>query len=104
MTLGIFQPNAKTDLRWRSVLKEYSLGCAAAETIRAALLDRSNFDLAVLLAVSVFLVYALFSFVADNTDLVTLDQVVNDLSGNFHIFDSWRTNSDVITIDKQQCV
>ena len=38
------------------------------------------------------------------SDSATFDEVVDDLRGNFHIFDSWGSDRDFVAINNQQCV
>jgi hypothetical protein len=50
---------------------------------------------------SVFSVDSLFRFVANDSDLVTFDEVFDDLSGDFHIFYEWRPYGGLVSVDQQ---
>src|SRR5690606_11185202 len=68
------------------------------------LLNRSNLDLAVLRAVTSFLVNTLLPLEADDAELVALYHIFNDFCGYFHTFDSWCADLNVLVVKYQQCI
>jgi hypothetical protein len=64
--------------------------------------DRDNFEHGLMLAVAMYRVNALFSFVADRGDLVSLHVSTNDFRRYFDTAYGWRTHHSGVAIDDQE--
>lgn len=69
---------------------------------RLKLGDLGDLEDRVVLTVTAYSVHALLSLVADRSNFVSLDVVLEDLGGDLSLVDNWRANLDLLAIEHQE--